>query len=196
MVGQHPGRPGVAVGGIGNGDVDHAGPEGGGATQVGELLGRGEGGQQLTGSRFRRTGGDRGKHGVATTELAGRLEFAHHPSIRARRKTLSRTLPRDLPPMPWFVKTETIQVAPAAARPHLAAHRAWVAELRAQGIRISSGYLVDGEGRPGGGGLLLLEATDHASAEALIRQDPMLRSSCVTWSLHGWISAVGDLDLA
>ena len=98
--------------------------------------------------------------------------------------------------MPWFVKTETIQAAPAAARPHLAAHRAWVAELRARGNRISSGYLVDGEGRPGGGGLLLLEATDHASAEALIRQDPMLRSGCVTWSLHGWISAVGDLDLA
>ncbi len=44
--------------------------------------------------------------------------------------------------------------------------------------------------------LLLLEATDHASAEALIRQDPMLRSGCVTWSLHGWISAVGDLNLA
>ena len=100
VIGQHPGRPGVAVGGIGNGDVDHAGPEGGGATQVGELLGRREGGQQLAGSRFRRTGGGRGKHGVATTELAGRLVFAHHPSIRARRKTLTRTLPRDLPPCP------------------------------------------------------------------------------------------------
>jgi hypothetical protein len=24
----------------------------------------------------------------------------------------------------------------------------------------------------------------------------MLRSGCVTWSLHGWISAVGDLNLA
>jgi hypothetical protein len=23
----------------------------------------------------------------------------------------------------------------------------------------------------------------------------MLRSGCVTWSLHGWISAVGDLNL-
>jgi len=98
--------------------------------------------------------------------------------------------------MAWFIKTETFRGSSADAAPHLAAHRTWVAELRAQGIRISSGYLVDGEGRPGGGGLLLLEATDHASAEELIRQDPMVRSGCVNWTLHGWISAAGDLDLA
>jgi len=99
-------------------------------------------------------------------------------------------------PMAWFIKTETFRGSAAEAAPHLAAHRAWVRELRSRGIRISSGYRVDGQGRPGGGGLLLLEATDHASAEALIRQDPMVRSGCVTWELHGWISAVGDLDLA
>ena len=98
--------------------------------------------------------------------------------------------------MPWFIKRETIHAAPAEMRQHLAAHRAWVAERRAQGVRISSGYLVDSEGRPGGGGLLLLEAADHAAAEALISQDPMVRSGCVSWTLHGWISAVGDLDLA
>jgi uncharacterized protein YciI len=99
-------------------------------------------------------------------------------------------------PMAWFIKTETLRGSAAEAAPHLAAHRAWVRELRSRGIRISSGYRVDGQGRPGGGGLLLLEATDHASAEALIRQDPMVRSGCVSWELHGWISAVGDLDLA
>jgi uncharacterized protein YciI len=98
--------------------------------------------------------------------------------------------------MAWFIKRETIHATPAEVRPHLAAHRAWVADLRSAGVRISSGYLVDGEGRPGGGGLLLLEAADHAAAEALIQQDPMVRSGCVTWTLHGWISAVGDLDLA
>lgn len=98
--------------------------------------------------------------------------------------------------MAWFIKTETLQVRPDQAREQLAAHRAWVERLRAQGVRISSGYLVDGAGRPGGGGLLLLEADDHASAEALIRQDPMLRGGCVDWRLHRWISAVGELDLA
>ena len=98
--------------------------------------------------------------------------------------------------MAWFIKTETFRGSSAEATPHLAAHRTWVRELRSRGVRISSGYLVDGEGRPGGGGLLLLEAADHASAEALIRQDPMVRSGCVDGKLQGWISAVGDLDQA
>ena len=72
---------------------------------------------------------------------------------------------------------------------------AWVRDLRGQGVRISSGYLVDGEGRPGGGGPLVLEAEDHASAEALIRQDPMVRCGGVDWTLQQWISAVGALEV-
>lgn len=95
--------------------------------------------------------------------------------------------------MPWFTKQETFRLPHAELRPHLHAHRAWVAGLRARGVRISSGYLVDGEGKPGGGGLLLLEAEDFASADALIRQDPMVRSGGVDWSLHQWIGAVGEL---
>ena len=98
--------------------------------------------------------------------------------------------------MPWFVKTETIAVPAASVAPHLAAHRAWVSQLRQQGVRISSGYLVDGQNKPGGGGLLLLEAADHASAEALLRQDPMVSSGSVHWTLHRWVAAVGDLNLA
>jgi uncharacterized protein YciI len=98
--------------------------------------------------------------------------------------------------MPWFIKHETIRGQASDVRTQLAAHRSWVMDLRARGVRISSGYLVDGEGKPGGGGLLLLEATDHASAEALILEDPMVSSGCVDWSLHRWVSAVGELDQA
>ena len=97
--------------------------------------------------------------------------------------------------MPWFIKRETFRFPHPQLRPHLAAHREWVAALRQQGVRISSGYLVDGEGQPGGGGLLLLEAEDHARAEALIRDDPMVRSGGVDWSLPQWIGAVGDLGV-
>ncbi|MEB3259394.1 MAG: YciI family protein [Cyanobacteriota bacterium] len=98
--------------------------------------------------------------------------------------------------MPWFIKRETIRSPPAALRPQLAAHRAWVADLRQRGVRLSSGYLVDGAGQPGGGGLLLLEADTYAAAEALIREDPMVRSGGVDWTLHQWIGVVGDLELA
>ena len=97
--------------------------------------------------------------------------------------------------MPWFLKRETFLRPYGELRPHLQAHRAWVEQLRGSGVRISSGYLVDGEGKPGGGGLLLLEAADYSAAEALIRQDPMVRSGGVDWTLHQWISAVGELEV-
>ena len=70
--------------------------------------------------------------------------------------------------MPWFVKTERFLHPYAELKPHLQAHRAWVEQLRGQGVPISSGYLVDGEGQPGGGGLLLLECASYAEAEALV----------------------------
>ena len=95
--------------------------------------------------------------------------------------------------MPWFIKQETFLRPYVEMQPHLAAHRAWVQELRAAGVVISSGYLVDGAGRPGGGGLLLLEAADYATAEALVRRDPMVCSGGVDWRLEAWRPAVGDL---
>ncbi len=101
--------------------------------------------------------------------------------------------------MAWFIKTETFRLPRPQLQAHLQAHHAWVAELRQQGVVISSGYLVDQAGRPGGGGLLLLAAADYAAAEALVRQDPLIANGCVDWQLQGWIPAVGDLavgDLA
>ena len=97
--------------------------------------------------------------------------------------------------MPWLAKTERFLRPYAELKPHLAAHRAWVEHLRAEGLRISSGYLVDGEAQPGGGGLLLLECVDYATAAALVAHDPMLLSGGVEWSLGEWRSAVGQLDL-
>jgi len=98
--------------------------------------------------------------------------------------------------MPWFVKQETFLRPYAAMQPHLEAHRAWVDQLRAEGVVISSGYLVDGAGQPGGGGLLVLQAESYAAAEALIAKDPMLLSGGVHWRLEQWRPSAGDLLLA
>ena len=68
--------------------------------------------------------------------------------------------------MPWFVKSERFLRPYAELKPHLAAHRAWVEQLRAEGVRISSGYLVDAEGQPGGGGLLLISTTSFPKVSA------------------------------
>ncbi len=95
--------------------------------------------------------------------------------------------------MAWFIKTETFRFPHRELLPHLQAHHRWVERLRREGVVISSGYLVDDQGRPGGGGLLLLQAEDHAAAEALVREDPMVLSGGVDWRLQGWKPAVGDL---
>ena len=98
---------------------------------------------------------------------------------------------------PWFVKTETFKQSLSfpQIRPHLEAHKAWVAGLRADGHSITSGYRVDAEGAPGGGGLMLFPAEDYAAAEQLVLCDPLVANGCVDWQLNQWVADVGDIAL-
>ena len=99
--------------------------------------------------------------------------------------------------MAWFVKHETFTAETAALpmterRPLLEAHRAWVEQESAAGRRIRSGFLVDGQQRPGGGGLLIFEAASYAEALAWVQQDPMIQAALVSWTLQEWIPVSGD----
>jgi len=100
--------------------------------------------------------------------------------------------------VPWFVKTETFTEAfralPGPERSTvLQAHRDWVGSQRSTGLAIASGFLVDDQHKPGGGGLLVLQAGSYAEALALIEQDPLIADGWVDWKLHEWIAAAGDL---
>ena len=100
--------------------------------------------------------------------------------------------------MAWFIKTETFtdgfRSLPGSQRAaQLQAHRDWVASQRAAGVAIASGFLVDGQRQPGGGGLLALQAGSYAEALALVQQDPLIAACWVDWQLHEWIAAAGDL---
>ena len=99
--------------------------------------------------------------------------------------------------LPWFVKTETFKTSLTfpQIKPHLDEHKAWVAALRAEGRPVTSGYRVDAEGKPGGGGLMLFAAEDFAAAEHLVLCDPLIANDCVDWSLNEWIADVGDIAL-
>ena len=105
------------------------------------------------------------------------------------------------PAVAWFVKTETF-TAVAAALPlgqrqlTLDAHHRWVDDEAAAGRRLHSGYLVDGDRRPGGGGLLMFEATSYAEALAWVQNDPMIRAGLVDWQLQEWIPVSRDGILA
>lgn len=99
--------------------------------------------------------------------------------------------------MPWFIKTETFTAATAALpieqrRPTLDAHRLWVEQEVAAGRRLRSGFLVDSARRPGGGGLLIFEATSYAEALDWVQGDPMIRAGLVDWQLQEWIPVSGD----
>ena len=99
--------------------------------------------------------------------------------------------------MAWFVKTETFTAVAASLpveqrRLTLAAHRHWVVGEAAAGRRLRSGYLVDGDRRPGGGGLLIFEASSYADALAWVQNDPMIRDGLVDWQLQEWIPVSGD----
>ena len=100
--------------------------------------------------------------------------------------------------MPWFIKTEkftaqTLTLLPEQRQTYLAAHRAWIKALRSSGVKVSSGFLVDAEQRPGGGGLLVLQADSFEAAKRLVEQDPMIVEGLVQWHLQQWIPVSGEL---
>ena len=100
--------------------------------------------------------------------------------------------------MPWFIKTEkftaqTLTLLPEQRQTYLAAHYEWIKVLRSEGVKVSSGFLVDAEQRPGGGGLLVLQADSFEAAKRLVEQDPMIVEGLVKWDLQQWIPVCGEL---
>ena len=81
-------------------------------------------------------------------------------------------------------------------KPHLEAHREWVRKLRENNPQtIVSGYRVDENDKPGGGGLMIFAAKDYESAKKLVRNDPLVANECVDWQLNKWIAETGDISI-
>ena len=101
----------------------------------------------------------------------------------------------------WFVKTEQFCKPFPEVKPHLEAHREWVRSLRAtdnttqQQTTIVSGYRVDENDRPGGGGLMIFAAKDYTSAKECVMNDPLVANGCVDWQLNKWIAETGDISI-
>ena len=51
---------------------------------------------------------------------------------------------------------------------------------------------MDDQRRPGGGGLLIFQASSYADALDLVSQDPMIVAGLVVWQLQEWIPVTGD----
>ena len=94
--------------------------------------------------------------------------------------------------MAWFVKTETFTPETAALsveqrRPFIEAHRQWVQHEKAMGHVIFSGFLVDEQSKPGGGGLLIFASENYNDAYNWIMNDPLIRYRLVNWKIQEWI---------
>ena len=99
--------------------------------------------------------------------------------------------------MPIFIKTEkfkdkTLKLSNSERKKFLLMHKEWVEDVSRSGQYIHSGYLINEEKRPGGGGLLILEAKDYLTAKKIIRNDPMIEHELVIWDLQEWVSIDGS----
>ena len=94
--------------------------------------------------------------------------------------------------MPIFIKTEkfkdtTLKLSNNERKRFLFMHKEWVKNISQSGHYIHSGYLINENKIPGGGGLLIFEAQDYSTAKKIIEQDPMIKNKLVNWELQEWI---------
>ena len=99
--------------------------------------------------------------------------------------------------MPIFIKTEkfkkeTLESPKSERRKFLLMHQEWVKKISQSGHYIHSGYLINENKMPGGGGLLIFEAKDYLTAKKIIEDDPMIKHELVIWDLKEWISIDGS----
>ncbi len=100
--------------------------------------------------------------------------------------------------MSWFIKTEkfnkkAIGLSSRERTKFISEHVSWVKKLSLSGVKIASGYLVDKDQHPGGGGLLILEADSYEKAKKLIIKDPIIKNQLVDWKLEEWLPVYGEL---
>ena len=100
--------------------------------------------------------------------------------------------------MPFFIKSEkftaeAMKLSPEKRQKYINDHCSWVTKLNASGIKMCSGYLVNEKKLAGGGGMLVIEAKSFREAQFFIKQDPMIISDLVNWTLQEWIPVVGIL---
>ena len=96
--------------------------------------------------------------------------------------------------MPFFIKSESIRKDCSLNQKEKSSiikeHILWVKRLKAKGIKVKSGYLIDELRKPGGGGILIIESKSYIDAKEILKNDPMIKSNLVKWKLFEWINTI------
>ncbi len=83
--------------------------------------------------------------------------------------------------MPIFVKIEEGKVDKSTFDQYVPAHHAYVRELIARGHKAKSGYWAKR-----GGGMMIFEAESMEQAQAIVKEDPLIKNGCVDYQLYEW----------
>ena len=95
--------------------------------------------------------------------------------------------------MPFFIKTETIKEVyltrnTKERKEAIQAHKKWIKSLKTKGLKIESGFLINENKEPGGGGILIIECNSYNDALNIIIKDPMIKKEIVDWKFYEWIN--------
>tara|TARA_B100000700_G_C14655929_1_gene674130 strand:- start:383 stop:706 length:324 start_codon:yes stop_codon:yes gene_type:complete len=101
--------------------------------------------------------------------------------------------------MSWYVKTErfnkkALKSPKSYRREVIKEHKRWVESIKNNGREIYSGYLINENQLPGGGGLLLIKAISFEDAKTIILKDPMITNDLVDWELNEWVQLGEDIS--
>ena len=95
--------------------------------------------------------------------------------------------------MPIFIKKEIIKESYLKEKVDIRKkivneHKIWIYTLKAAGLNIKSGFLINKNKEPGGGGILILECDCYKTALDIVGQDPLVKNKIVDWDLYEWIN--------
>ncbi|GAY07670.1 hypothetical protein TOK_3690 [Pseudonocardia sp. N23] len=83
----------------------------------------------------------------------------------------------------------------ADLRPHLDAHKAWLAEIEESSELLFAGPMLDDEYRFSGSGLFVLRATSVAEAKEIADRDPFHARGLRTYKIVPWQLNEGRLEV-
>tara|TARA_Y100000589_G_C26877411_1_gene516544 strand:- start:248 stop:547 length:300 start_codon:yes stop_codon:yes gene_type:complete len=94
--------------------------------------------------------------------------------------------------MPIYIKKETIKKTFLKDKVNIRRkivneHKIWIYSLKAKGLNIKSGFLINKNKEPGGGGILIVECDSYKTALDIVSQDPLVKNKIVDWDLYEWI---------
>ncbi|MFC8244805.1 YciI family protein [Streptomyces chartreusis] len=91
--------------------------------------------------------------------------------------------------------TEPVSLSPEEMRPHLDAHKAWLAEMESCSVLFLAGPMLDENYRFSGSGLFVLRADSLQEAACVADADPFHANGIRKYKLVPWQINEGSMDI-